>query len=92
MALKYGLDINELVSTGEAEIEIDTQAESLAATGAEMMREEEGGSSSGGGGGGLDDQYERSEVIKQFSTEPILGTNLKDDGSESESEDGLVKK
>lgn len=77
MALKHGLDINELTSGSGTEIEIDTEAESLAAAG-----EEEDGREP------KDEQFDKKEVYKQISLEPILGS--RDDSSGSESDDGLV--
>ena len=80
VALKHGVDLSELTSGDGAEIEIDTDAEQTAAAGARAMREEEGRS--------LDEQYDRNEIYKQVSLEPILGS--RDEGSESESDDGAV--
>ena len=82
MALKHGIDLSALTSGDGAEIEIDTEAEQTAAAGNKAMREEEGR--------GLDEQYDRNEVFKQVSLEPILGS--RDEESGSESDDGVVRR
>lgn len=81
MALKHGLDINELTSRDGTEIEIDTKAlesdPTLRAAG------------NGGSGKEEDVQYDKSEIYKQVSLEPLIGS--KGESSESESDDGLVR-
>ena len=81
MALKHGLDINKLTSSDGTEIEIDTNAlesdPAVQATGG-----------SGGYGEQEDVQYDKSEVYKQVSLEPLIGS--RDESSGSESDDGLV--
>ena len=79
VALKYGLDISELTSGTGTEIEIDTKA--LESQESVLGVNETGTQAE-------DEHYERSEVYKQVSLDPILGT--RDDSSESESDDGLV--
>ena len=78
VALKYGLDINELTSGSGTEIEIDTAA----------LKSQESQSAMGGAENEYDQQYDKSDMYEQISLEPIIGG--RDDSSESESDDGLV--
>lgn len=79
MTLKHGLDINKLTSSDGTEIEIDTSA----------LESDPASQESSGGHGQLDNvQYDKSEVYKQVSLEPLIGS--RGESSESESEDGLV--
>ena len=82
MALKYGVDLNELTSTGGTEIEIDTEAESLAASGAGAVPEDDTRNT-----GRLDEHYNRDDIIKEVCLEPIVGRR---ESPESESDEGLV--
>ena len=77
MALKHGLDISQLTSSDGTEIEFDTNA-----------LESEPSPASVAGMGEENVQYDKSEVYKQVSLEPIIGS--KGEGSGSESDDGLV--
>lgn len=83
MALKHGLDINKLTSGDGTEIEIDTNAlesDPVFQAAADPDRP----------GGELEDvQYDKSEVYKQVSLEPLIGSRGESSGSESD--DGSVR-
>ena len=79
MALKHGLDISEL--SGGTEFEIDTNA----------LESDPAFQASTGGSGDPDDaQYDKSEIYKQVSLEPLIGSRGESSGSELESDDGMV--
>jgi hypothetical protein len=81
VALKHGLDINEL--SGGTEIEIDTSA---------LESDTAFQASSDGSGEPEDVQYDKNELYKQVSLEPLIGSRDESSGSELESDDGLVRK